>query len=55
MMHWPSGENTTELTGPICPVNGPAIISLVMAFHTQTVLSYEPETIAGHLVRSPQK
>ena len=44
-MHWPSGENATELTESICPVNGPATISPVMAFHTQTVLSPEPETI----------
>jgi hypothetical protein len=41
----PSGENATTLTDFVCPVNGPATISPVVAFQIQMVLSCDPETI----------
>jgi hypothetical protein len=44
-MLWPSGENATEKTAFVCPINGPAIISPVMGLHTQIVASHEPEAI----------
>jgi hypothetical protein len=36
-MVWPSGENATDETESVCPVNGPATISPVMVLHTQIV------------------
>src|SRR6266702_847511 len=39
----PSGENATDST--MCPVNGPATVSPVVAFHTRIVRSHEPETM----------
>src|SRR6266702_2118311 len=33
-MRWPSGENATDETQPLCPVNSPASGSPVMTFHT---------------------
>ena len=44
-MCWPSGENATELTQSLCPVNGPPTVSLVKALQTRMVLSFEPETM----------
>jgi len=44
-MRWPSGENPTDVTQEVCPVNGPASVSPVVAFHTPIVPSEEPETI----------
>ncbi len=44
-MWWPSGENATELTERVCPVNGLNTVSLVVAFHTRIVPSKEPETM----------
>jgi hypothetical protein len=44
-MCWPSGENATDLTEPVCPVKGPVAVSPVMAFHTRIVRSSEPETM----------
>src|SRR6266702_2388966 len=44
-MCWPSGENATDLTGPVCPVNGPASVSPVAAFHTRIVPLEERETM----------
>src|SRR6266702_3641278 len=43
-MRWPSGENATDLTEDVCPVNGPATFSPVV-FHTRIVRSSEPETM----------
>ena len=43
-MRWPSGENATDKTELVCRVKGPTAVSLVMAFHTRIVWSYEPET-----------
>ena len=34
-MCWPSGENATDQTEPVCPVKGPAAVSPVTAFQTQ--------------------
>src|ERR1700674_2768758 len=44
-MCWPSGENATELTEPVCPVKGPAAVSPVFAFQTRIDSSEEPETM----------
>src|SRR6266702_3142420 len=44
-MRWPSGENATETTECVCPVNGSASVSPVVAFHTRIVPSKEPETM----------
>src|SRR6266571_7503673 len=44
-MRWPSGENATDQTQSVCPVNGPAAVSPVVAFHTRIVRSEEPETM----------
>ncbi len=44
-MRWPFGENATDQTESVCPVNGPASISPVVAFHTRIFRSEEPETI----------
>src|SRR6266702_4414382 len=44
-MRWPSGENATDQTQPVCPVNGPATFFPVEAFHTWIVRSKEPETM----------
>jgi len=44
-MWWPSGENATDKTRLVCPLNGPATVSPVVAFHTQIVRSSEPETM----------
>src|SRR6266702_2215947 len=44
-MRWPTGENATDLTEEVCPVNGPASFSPVVAFHTRIVRSSEPETM----------
>src|SRR6266702_1101594 len=44
-MRWPSGENATDQTQLACPVNGPASVSPVAAFHTRIVRSKEPETM----------
>jgi hypothetical protein len=44
-MCFPFDENATDQTESVCPVNGPATISPVVASHTQIVLSSEPETI----------
>src|SRR6266702_656810 len=44
-MRWQSGENATDQTEDICPVNGPAAVSPVVAFHTRIVRSSEPETM----------
>src|SRR6266702_3379760 len=45
MMRWPSDENPTEETKCAWPVNGPAAVSPVVAFHTRIVRSEEPETM----------
>src|SRR6266702_3724170 len=45
MMRWPSGENPTDKTPDVCPVNGPATVSPVVAFHTIIVRSSELETM----------
>jgi hypothetical protein len=44
-MCFPSGENTTEVTGPQCPSNGSRMGSAVSASHRQTVLSRGPQTM----------
>src|SRR6266702_4719541 len=44
-MCWPSGENATDVTVFECPLNGPATVSPVVAFHTRIVPSSEPETM----------
>src|SRR6266702_1101440 len=44
-MRWPSGENATDRTKDVCPVNGPDSVSPVVAFHTRIVPSREPETM----------
>src|SRR5712691_10863188 len=44
-MCWPSGENATDLTEPVCPVKGPATVSPAMAFHTRILRSSEPEAM----------
>src|SRR6266702_880752 len=44
-MCWPSGENATDLTVDVCPVNGPASVSPVVALHTRIFPSKEPETM----------
>src|SRR6266702_4302055 len=44
-VRWPSGENATDQTVSVCPVNGPPVISPVVAFHTRIVRSSEPETM----------
>src|SRR6266702_436047 len=43
----PSGENATDWTKPglVCPVNGPAAVSPVIALHTRIVPPCEPETM----------
>src|SRR6266702_2110547 len=44
-MRRPSGENVTDQTESVCPVNGPASASPVVVFHIRIVPSHEPETI----------
>ncbi len=44
-MRRPSGESATDETKFLCPENGPATVSPVVAFHTRIVRSREPETI----------
>src|SRR6266571_6403379 len=44
-MRWPFGENATDETKSVCPVNGPASVPPVAAFHTRIVPSIEPETM----------
>src|SRR6266702_4640415 len=41
----PSRANPTDMTEYLCPVNGPATVCPVVAFHTRIVPSSEPETI----------
>jgi hypothetical protein len=47
-IHWPSGENATEVTLLVCPVNGPITVTPVAGFHKRTVLSEEPECSVCH-------
>ena len=44
-MRLPSGENATDLTELVCPLNGPETTSPVSTFQTRIWLSEEPETI----------
>src|SRR6266702_1955805 len=44
-MRWPSGENATDKTSDVCPVNELASVSPVVAFHTRIVSSSKPETM----------
>src|SRR6266702_3356841 len=44
-MRWPSGENATDKTESVCPVNRLASVSPVVAFHTRIVPSCEHETM----------
>src|SRR6266571_3873080 len=41
----PSGKIPPNVTQYVCPVNGPASVSPVVAFHTRIVRSEEPETM----------
>ncbi len=43
-MRWPSGENATDQTEDVCPVNRPASVSPVVAFQTRIIPPAEPET-----------
>jgi hypothetical protein len=44
-MRCPSGENATEVIQEVCPVNGPAIASPVVASHTRIVQSDEADAM----------
>src|SRR6266581_4095526 len=44
-MRWPSGENPMEVIESLCPVDGPATVSPVVALHTRIVPSRDPETM----------
>jgi hypothetical protein len=44
-MYFPSSENATELTSPVCPWSGLPTCSPVSTFQILTVSSTEPETI----------
>ena len=41
----PSGERATDETQLVCPVNGPATVSPVVALRTRIVESCEPDTM----------
>src|SRR6266702_1390668 len=45
MVRRSSGENATDSTESMCPVNGLAAVRPVETFHTRIVRSHEPETM----------